>query len=313
MSIDEVPTVLDIIANIKQRGDKHHPAGRAQDGRGALAVGPHRGAARGQAVWPTASLRGHSPPTSCARPISAGRHMTEPLLSLRGVKTNIGRYHILHGVEFDVAEGGLTMLLGRNGAARPRPCAPSWACGARRRARSALPGATSRAFRHPNIARLGIAYVPESMAIFADLNRAGEPDPGCALGPARCQAARVDFLALRGAEALLDVAGRQSVGRPEADAGRCPRHRRATPVLLLIDEPTKGLGARHHRNMIDAFRELKDGATSLLVVEQNFAFARQLGDAVAVMERRQGGGIPAAWRPLPRCRPAGAPARPRHG
>ena len=36
--------------------------------------------------------------------------------------------------------------------------------------------------------------------------------------------------------------------------------------------------------MIDAFRELKDGETTLLVVEQNFAFARQLGDAVAVMD-----------------------------
>ena len=37
-------------------------------------------------------------------------------------------------------------------------------------------------------------------------------------------------------------------------------------------------------NMIDAFRELKDGEATLLVVEQNFAFARQLGDAVAVMD-----------------------------
>ena len=44
--------------------------------------------------------------------------MAEALLSLRGVKTDIGRYHILHGVEFDVAEGGLTMLLGRNGAGK---------------------------------------------------------------------------------------------------------------------------------------------------------------------------------------------------
>lgn len=44
--------------------------------------------------------------------------MAEPLLSLRGVKTDIGRYHILHGVEFDVLEGGLTMLLGRNGAGK---------------------------------------------------------------------------------------------------------------------------------------------------------------------------------------------------
>ena len=38
--------------------------------------------------------------------------MTEPLLSLSGVQTRIGQYHILHGVDFDVPEGGLTMLLG---------------------------------------------------------------------------------------------------------------------------------------------------------------------------------------------------------
>ena len=54
--------------------------------------------------------------------------------------------------------------------------------------------------------------------------------------------------------------------------------------LLLIDEPTKGLAPAIIANMIDAFRELKDGEATLLVVEQNFAFARQLGDAVAVMD-----------------------------
>src|SRR5260370_27717392 len=44
--------------------------------------------------------------------------MAETLLSLKGVQTRIGRYHILHGVDFDVPEGGLTMLLGRNGAGK---------------------------------------------------------------------------------------------------------------------------------------------------------------------------------------------------
>ena len=44
--------------------------------------------------------------------------MAETLLSLRGVQTRIGRYHILHGVDFDVPEGGLAMLLGRNGAGK---------------------------------------------------------------------------------------------------------------------------------------------------------------------------------------------------
>jgi branched-chain amino acid transport system ATP-binding protein len=54
--------------------------------------------------------------------------------------------------------------------------------------------------------------------------------------------------------------------------------------LLLIDEPTKGLAPAIIANMIAALRELKDGESTLLVVEQNFTFARQLGDTVAVMD-----------------------------
>ena len=53
--------------------------------------------------------------------------------------------------------------------------------------------------------------------------------------------------------------------------------------LLLVDEPTKGLAPAIIGAMIEAFRELKRDAT-LLVVEQNFYFARSLGDAVAVMD-----------------------------
>ena len=44
--------------------------------------------------------------------------MTTPLLQLNGVHTHIGAYHILHGVDFDVPAGEVTMLLGRNGAGK---------------------------------------------------------------------------------------------------------------------------------------------------------------------------------------------------
>jgi branched-chain amino acid transport system ATP-binding protein len=55
--------------------------------------------------------------------------------------------------------------------------------------------------------------------------------------------------------------------------------------LFLIDEPTKGLAPAIIANMISAFRELKKSPdTTILVVEQNFLFAKSLGDAVAVME-----------------------------
>jgi branched-chain amino acid transport system ATP-binding protein len=54
--------------------------------------------------------------------------------------------------------------------------------------------------------------------------------------------------------------------------------------LLLVDEPSKGLAPAIIQNMIAAFRELKQTETTILLVEQNFNFARQLGDRVAVMD-----------------------------
>jgi branched-chain amino acid transport system ATP-binding protein len=54
--------------------------------------------------------------------------------------------------------------------------------------------------------------------------------------------------------------------------------------LILIDEPSKGLAPAIIANMIAAFRELKQTDTTILLVEQNFNFARQLGDTVAVMD-----------------------------
>ena len=54
--------------------------------------------------------------------------------------------------------------------------------------------------------------------------------------------------------------------------------------LLLIDEPSKGLAPAIVQNLIAALRELKRTATTVLLVEQNFAVAQALGDRVAVMD-----------------------------
>jgi branched-chain amino acid transport system ATP-binding protein len=54
--------------------------------------------------------------------------------------------------------------------------------------------------------------------------------------------------------------------------------------LILIDEPSKGLAPAIVRNLITALRELKAQRTTILLVEQNFMMARELGDTVAVMD-----------------------------
>jgi branched-chain amino acid transport system ATP-binding protein len=209
--------------------------------------------------------------------------MPDALLSLRGVQTHIGRYHILHGVEFDVPAGGLTMLLGRNGAGKTTTLRTIMGLWRASSGEIRFDGRDITRLDTADVARLGIAYVPESMAIFADLTvqenlvlaaRQGPPKPD------RLEWIFSRFPALRRLWTL--PAGHLSGGQKQmlAVARAIVEPRR----LLLIDEPTKGLAPAIIANMIDAFRELKDGESTLLVVEQNFAFARRLGDTVAVMD-----------------------------
>ena len=61
---------------------------------------------------------GPLPSANPAARSAEGRPMTAPILELAGVHTHIGAYHILHGVDFAVPEGQVTMLLGRNGAGK---------------------------------------------------------------------------------------------------------------------------------------------------------------------------------------------------
>ena len=208
--------------------------------------------------------------------------MAEPLLSLQGVNTHIGQYHILQGVDFKVEKNQLTMLLGRNGAGKTtclRTIMGLW------RASSGGIFFEEKAIhplKTPDVARLGIAYVPENMGIFAGLTvrenmllaaREGELDDR------RLERIFRLFPAMKAF--WHGLAGNLSGGQKQMLA--ISRAIVEPRKLLLIDEPTKGLAPAIIGAMVDAFRELKRDAT-LLVVEQNFHFARSLGDAVAVID-----------------------------
>lgn len=209
--------------------------------------------------------------------------MPEPMLSLAGVNTHIAQYHILQGVDLAVPRGGLTMLLGRNGAGKTtclRTIMGLWRASAgsiRMDGRDITRAAT------PEVAQLGVAYVPENMGIFAGLTvrenlllaaRGGPPERG------RLEWIYGLFPAMR--TFWHSLAGNLSGGQKQmlaiARAIVEPRQ------LLLVDEPTKGLAPSIIANMVEAFRELKRTGTTMLVVEQNFNFARLLGDSVAVMD-----------------------------
>ena len=213
--------------------------------------------------------------------------MNASLLKLEGVHTHIGAYHILHGVDLDVPRGQLTMLLGRNGAGKTTTLRTIMGLWQASQGRIVFDGQEIAGRTTPEIAQLGIAYVPENMGIFADLSV--KENMLLAARAARSiddiDSKRLDWIfslfpAMK--KFWLHPAGKLSGGQKQMLA--VSRAIVEPRKLLLIDEPSKGLAPAIIANMIAAFRELKQTDTTILLVEQNFNFARQLGDTVAVMD-----------------------------
>ncbi|QKO22143.1 ABC transporter ATP-binding protein [Rhodoferax sp. BAB1] len=213
--------------------------------------------------------------------------MSDILLKLEGVHTHIGAYHILHGVDLQVPRGQLTLLLGRNGAGKTTTLRTIMGLWSASQGCITFDGQDIAALHTPAIAARDIAYVPENMGIFADLTvkenmllaarqarRAGDMDE------ARLQWIFQLFPAVE--KFWNHPAGKLSGGQKQmlAVSRAIVEPRR----LLIVDEPSKGLAPVMIANMIAAFQQLKASGVTILLVEQNINFAKQLGDSVAVMD-----------------------------
>jgi len=208
--------------------------------------------------------------------------MREAILRLDDVHTDIAQYHILHGVTLDVPEGGVHVLLGRNGAGKTTSLRTIMGLWRARKGAIVLRHRDITALPTPDIARLGVAFVPENMGIFGGLTveenmrlaaAGGRFDDErlqriFALFPAMEKFWQSQAHALSGGQKQMLAISRAIVEKRD---------------LILIDEPTKGLAPAIIRAMIDAFREIAK-ETTILLVEQNFHFARALGETVAVID-----------------------------
>jgi branched-chain amino acid transport system ATP-binding protein len=213
--------------------------------------------------------------------------MNTNLLTLEGVHTHIGAYHILHGVDLVVPRGELTLLLGRNGAGKTTTLRTIMGLWQASQGRITFGGEDITQLNTPAIAQKNIAYVPENMGIFSDLTV--KENMLLAAHSAR-NAAQMDGARLQWIFKLFPAvekfwnhpAGKLSGGQKQMLA--VSRAMVEPRDLLIIDEPSKGLAPAIIQNMIDAFQQLKASGVTILLVEQNIHFAQQLGDTVAVMD-----------------------------
>lgn len=209
--------------------------------------------------------------------------MSEPILRLSGVRTDIAQYHILHGVEFEVPRGEVTMLLGHNGAGKTTTLRTIMGLWRPRAGSITFEGQDIGGLAPPAIARKGIAIVPEDMGIFADLTVEENLILAAISGPIDPQRRDWILAAFPALRTFWNMpAGNLSGGQKQMlSIARAVIEERK---LYLIDEPSKGLAPAIVSTLAGALRDLKRAGATILMVEQNFSLARALGDRAVVMD-----------------------------
>jgi len=204
------------------------------------------------------------------------------LLELRDVHTFIGQFHILEGVSIDVPEASVVALLGRNGAGKTTTLKTILGLTPAKSGSVVFEGTDITEHRSFDIAGLGIGYVPEHRAIFADLSveenlriaerRKGDlerkEDLVFGLFPDLKRLINLPGTSLSGGQQQMLAVARALV----------PDNR-----LLLIDEPSEGLAPVLIEQMMEAIRSLSEH-TTVLLVEQNFIVASRLGETYVIIE-----------------------------
>lgn len=205
------------------------------------------------------------------------------ILALKDVHTYIENYHILQGVTFEVPENQVTMLLGRNGAGKTTTMRTIMKLWQASEGRMEFLGDSIFDKNTRQVAKLGMSYIPENMGIFSSLSVEENMKLAASKGPIdekRLQRLFELFPALK--KFWFWPAGKLSGGQKQMLA--IARAVIEPCKLLLVDEPSKGLAPSIIESLIEAFTELKETETTILMVEQNFSMATRLGDHVAIMD-----------------------------
>jgi branched-chain amino acid transport system ATP-binding protein len=208
------------------------------------------------------------------------------VLEVRNLVAAYGNTRVLHGLSFEVAAGGITTLLGANGAGKTSTLRAISGM-LRREGQIDFAGRPIGRLNTEDIARLGVGHVPDGRGTFTRLTVEENLQLG---GVTRRDTAGVRrdiervyayFPVLK--QRRTQQAGTLSGGEQQMLAvGRALMTR---PRLLLLDEPSFGLAPRVVRDLFAIFRQLnQDEGISLLLVEQNAALALSIADSAYLLE-----------------------------
>jgi branched-chain amino acid transport system ATP-binding protein len=206
------------------------------------------------------------------------------LLEVEQLHAGYGRIPALFGVELSVAAGEIVALLGRNGVGKTTTLRSIVGLTTRVSGRVALDGRSIERLPTHDIARLGIAYVPEDRGVFPGLSvrdnlRLGhlagrgaveDHDPVRDRFPVLMERLEQDANALSGGERQMLALGRALLARPR---------------LLLLDEFSEGLQPNLVQELAAELEEIAASGAGILLVEQNAHLALRISTRCYVMEK----------------------------
>ncbi len=208
--------------------------------------------------------------------------MAQAYLEVRDLQGWYGESHVLHGVNFDVREGEVVTLLGRNGAGRTSTMRAIMGLIGTRKGSIKVHGTETIAMAPHRIARLGIGYCPEERGIFSSLSAEENLllPPELAKGGMSIDEIYAMFPNL--AERRDSQGTRLSGGEQQMLA--VARILRTGARLLLLDEISEGLAPVIVQKLSEMVVMLRQKGYTIVMVEQNFRFAAKLADRFFVME-----------------------------
>jgi branched-chain amino acid transport system ATP-binding protein len=212
--------------------------------------------------------------------------MPEALLTLEGVHTHIGQYHILQGVDFEVPRGAMTVLLGRNGAGKTTTLRTVSGLLKPREGAIFYEGQRIDMVPAHEIVALGVAQSPEGRRIFPRMSVRENLDMGAFIRRDP-EGQREDLDRIMELFPILKERARQAAGTlsgGEQQMLAMGRALMARPKLLLLDEPSMGLAPLVVQTIFDTIRDINAQGMTVLLVEQNAAQALSLAHRGYVIE-----------------------------
>ena len=220
------------------------------------------------------------------------------ILDVSAVDTFYGTSHILQAVRLEVGEGEVVALLGRNGAGKTTTLRTVMGLSPPVRGSVRFRGKEISRLPPYDVARMGVAYVPDDLRIFPDLTTEENLEIARRLSRRQGHWNRERVYELFPMLSDLGSAKGINLSGGEKKMLGIGRALMANPSLLLLDEPSEGLAPLVVANLVEVLGRIHGQGVTILLADQNLKFCRKVCGRGYILEKgavRYGGGMEEIW------------------